>query len=236
MDEAIFGMEYGDNVVGLEGESAAGKKVNEMTLDEKKATKAIGILDPKDGLYGQSFYLPFKQLVRKTDTGSYGNNVRLNNGLVMRYAEVLLLYAEACLQSNDPAQATWAINKIRTRAGLEELPTVGMEDLKKEKMFELWLEGSRWLDLLRWGDTDRVKQAGQNVPKLFDKLHRAPKSGEIVTWQYGSEADSRFYTVASHEAIDAGATVGFKENKNEFFPYPMSELNTNPNIVQNPGY
>ena len=236
VDGAIFGMEYGDNVVGLEGESAAGKKVNEMTLDEKKATKAIGILDPKDGLYGQSFYLPFKQLVRKTDTGSYGNNVRLNNGLVMRYAEVLLLYAEACLQSNDPAQAKWAINKIRTRAGLEELPTVGMEDLKKEKMFELWLEGSRWLDLLRWGDTDRVKQAGQNVPKLFDKLHRAPKSGEIVTWQYGSEADSRFYTVASHEAIDAGATVGFKENKNEFFPYPMSELNTNPNIVQNPGY
>jgi len=235
VDDAVFGMEYGDAVVGLEGEAAAGKKVNDMTLEEKKATKAIGIADPLNGLYGQSFYLPFKQLVRAGDVGAYGNNVRLNNGLVMRYAEVLLLYAEACLQSGDNAEGAKYVNMIRERAGLTALASVDMNVLKKEKSYELWLEGSRWLDILRWDDLDRVKQAGQNVPKLYDKLHRAPKAGEQVTWQYGTEAASRFYTVASHDAIDAGATVGFTE-KNKFFPYPTAVMDKNPNIVQNPGW
>ena len=232
VDDAIYGMTYSDAVK----DEDTGKKVNEMTLAEKKATKAIGISDVKDGLYGQSFWLPFKQLVRGSDCGAYGNNIRLNNGIIMRYAEVLLLYAEACLQSNDADQAKWAINKIRERAGLDALATVDMNVLKKEKSYELWLEGSRWLDLLRWGDTDRVKQAGQNVPKLFDKLYREPKAGEQVTWENGSEADSRFYTISSHEAIDRGDKVGFVAGKNEFFPYPTSVMDKNPNLVQNPGW
>jgi hypothetical protein len=223
-------MEYGDNV--KDGE----KLVNDMTLEEKKASKAIGIADVKDGLYGQSFWLPFKQLLRKTDADRYGSNVRMNNGVIMRYAEVLLLYAEACLQSGDNGQGAWAVNQIRQRAGLAPLANVTMNDLKKEKSYELWLEGSRWLDLVRWGDTDRVKNAGQNVPKLFDKLFREPKSGETIVWENGSEANSRFYTVASHEAIDAGYKVGFVAGKHEFFPYPTAQMDKNPNLVQNPGW
>ena len=161
----------------------------------------------------------------------------MNNGVIMRYAEVLLLYAEACLQSGDNAQGAWAVNEIRKRAGLTPLGSVGMDDLKKEKMFELWLEGSRWLDLLRWGDTDRVKNAGQDVPKLFDKIHRAPQAGDQgIKWEHGSEANSRFYTVSTHEAIDAKYEVGFKAGKHEFFPYPTSEMDRNPNMVQNPGW
>ena len=230
IDDAVYGMEYGDAV------EDNGKKVNDMTLDEKKASKAIGIADVKDGLYGQSFWLPFKQLVRGSDCGSYGNNVRLNNNVIMRYAEVLLLYAEACLQSGDSAGALDAINQIRTRAGLEPAASASMDLLKKEKSYELWLEGSRWLDLLRWGDTERVQKAGQAVPKLFDKLWRAPQSGEKVVWEHGTEADSRFYTVDTHEAIDAGYTVGFKPGKHEFFPYPIAEMDKNPNMVQNPGW
>ena len=162
VDDAVYGMEYGDAVV----DDATGKKVNDLTLEQKKASKAIGIADPKDGLYGQSFWLPFKQLVRSTDAGAYGNNVRLNNNVVMRYAEVLLLYAEACLQTNDAAQAKWAVNEIQKRAGSKTISdNVDMNVLKKEKSYELWLEGSRWLDLLRWGDTDRVKKSGHQMGK-----------------------------------------------------------------------
>ncbi len=233
VDDAIYGMEYGDAVV----DEGTGKKVNDMTLEEKKATKAIGILDPKDGLYGQSFWLPFKQLVRGTDCGAYGNNVRLNNNVVMRYAEVLLLYAEACVQSGDAGSAKTVVNQIQQRAGSQTISaSVDMNVVKKEKSYELWLEGSRWLDLVRWGDTDKVQQAAQNVPKLFDKLHRSPAAGESVTWENGSEANSRFYTVATHEAIDANWKVGFKAGKHEFFPYPTSVMDKNPNIVQNPGW
>ena len=231
VDDAIYGMVYGDAV--KDGDKA----VNDMTLEEKKASKAIGISDVKDGLYGQSFWLPFKQLLRGSDCDRYGNNVRMNNGVIMRYAEVLLLYAEACLQSGDNAEGAKYVNMIRERAGLEALASVDMSVLKKEKNYELWLEGSRWLDLLRWGDTEKVKKAGQAVPKLFDKLFRAPASSDVnVTWENGTEANSRFYTVDTHEAIDSGAKVGFQEGKNEFFPYPTSVMDKNPNLIQNPGW
>ena len=225
IDDAVYGMEYNSD------------EINAMSLDEKKVSDKIGIADPEQGLYGQSFWLPFKQMVRAGDTTpAYGNNVRLNNNVVMRYAEVLLLYAEACLQSGDNAGAKDAINKIQTRAGSQTISaSVDMNVLKKEKSYELWLEGCRWLDLLRWGDTQRVAQAGQNVPKLFDKVHRAPKAGEAVTWENGTEANSRFYTVATHEALDANWTVGFKD-KHKFFPYPTSVMDKNPNLIQNAGW
>ena len=225
IDDAVYGMEY------------ANPEIAALTPEQRVTSKLVGIADVKDGLYGQSFWLPFKQLLRSTDAANYGSNVRMNNGLIMRYAEVLLLYAEACLQSGDNTQGAWAVNEIRKRAGLSELANVDMNVLKKEKSYELWLEGSRWLDLLRWGDTDRVKQAGQNVPKLFDKLHRAPQSTDQgIVWEHGTEANSRFYTVSTHEAIDAGNKVGFVAGKHEFFPYPTSVMDKNPNMVQNPNW
>ena len=224
ISDAVYNMDYSNPDIAA------------LTPEQRKTSTLVGIADVKDGLYGQSFWLPFKQLVRATDCGSYGNNVRLNNGLIMRYAEVLLLYAEACLQSGDNSQGAWAVNEIRKRAGLSTLANVDMSVLKKEKSYELWLEGSRWLDLLRWGDTERVKQAGQDVPKLFDKLFRTPGSGEKIAWENGTEANSRFYTVSTHEAIDAKYEVGFKAGQHEFFPYPISVMDKNPNMVQNPGW
>jgi hypothetical protein len=223
IDDAVYNMEYSN-------------EIDFLSLEDKKASTQIGIIDSNNGLYGQSFWLPFKQLVRGSDSSGYGNNVRLNNYTIMRYAEVLLLYAEACLQSGDSAQGAWAVNQIRQRAGLTALDRVDMNVLKKEKSYELWLEGSRWPDLVRWGDTDRVKRAGQDVPKLFDKLFRVPMSGETIRWENGTEADSRFYVVSSHDAIDAGNQVGFVPGKHNLFPYPMTEMNSNPNLVQNPGW
>ena len=237
IDDAMYGMVYGDAAGEKDADGNITKKVNDMTLAEKMASKALGIADVKDGLYGQSFWLPFKQLLRATDSGAYGTNVRLNNNVVMRYAEVLLLYAEACLQSGDTAEGAKYVNMIRERAGLAPLASVTMDDLKKEKSYELWLEGSRWLDLLRWGDTARVKEAGSAVPKLFDKLYRTPQATDVnVKWENGTEANSRFYTVDTHEAIDAKWSVGFQAGKHEFFPFPTTVMEKNPNLVQNPGW
>ncbi|MBP5336771.1 MAG: RagB/SusD family nutrient uptake outer membrane protein [Bacteroidales bacterium] len=224
ISDAVYNWEYNDPAIAA------------MTPAQREASDLVGIADPQDGLYGQSFYLPLKQLVRATDADKYGNNVRINNGVIMRYAEVLLLYAEAALQSGDAAEGAKYVNMIRERAGLAPLASVGMNELKKEKSYELWLEGSRWLDILRWGDTDRVKQAGSAVPKLFDKIHRAPKSGESPIWENGSEANSRFYMVLTHEAKDKGYTVGFVAGKHELFPFPKSVMDKNPNLVQNPNW
>lgn len=227
VDDAIYNMTYSNDAL------------NNMTLDEKKASNKVGIKDVSWGLYGQSYWLPKKQLLKATDLASYGNNVRMNNNIIMRYAEVLLLYAEACLQTNDAANAKIAINAIQTRAGAPVSATVDMDVLKKEKSYELWLEGCRMLDIKRWGDTERIKNAGQGAPRLFDKLYREPKAtDEAVTWLPGEDATTgRFYTVMTHNAREVwGDKVGYKEGKNEYFPYPIDAINKNPNLKQNPGY
>ena len=145
----------------------------------------------------------------------------------MRYAEVLLLYAEACLGTGDADYAKRAVNQIQERAGSRTVSaSVDLNVIKREKSYELWLEGCRWLDLLRWEDYDGVYNAGQDVPVLYDKIFRAPQPGESVTWLGGSE-DNRFYTVPTHGAVDAGFAVGFRDVQHKFFPIPSVVMQAN---------
>ena len=219
------------------------ESINNMSLEEKKASKKIGISDPTQGLYGNSFWLAFKQVIRAADTGGkvYGDNIRLNNYIIMRYAEVLLNYAEACIQTGDAATAKTVINQIQQRAGSKTISaSVDMEVLKREKSYELWLESCRWFDIMRWNDQTalaRLEKVGTDVPHLFDKLFRTPSSSDrSVKWENGSEANSRFYTVSSSEAKDKGFDVGFKKGKHELFPFPQTVMDKNPNLEQNPGW
>ena len=231
IDDAVYKMEYADSAL------------NAMSVEEKMKSKKVGINDPVQGLYDNSFWLAFKQVMRKADTdgNKYGDNIRLNNYVVMRYAEVLLNYAEACLQTGDQAEAKRYINMIQKRAGSKTISqTVDMDVLKKEKSYELWLEGCRWFDVMRWKDAkaiERLKNVGSDCPHVFDKLFRAPKADDRkVTWEHGEEANSRFYTVSTSAAKDAGFEVGFKAGKHEFFPYPQTVKDKNPNLEQNPGW
>ena len=232
IDDAVYKMEYADPAL------------NAMSVEEKMKSKKVGINDPVQGLYDNSFWLAFKQVMRKADTegGKYGDgNIRLNNYVVMRYAEVLLNYAEACLQTGDQDEAKRYINMIQERAGSRTISqTVNMDVLKKEKSYELWLEGCRWFDVMRWKDAkaiERLKNVGSDCPHVFDKLFRAPKADDRkVTWEHGTEANSRFYTVSTSAAKDAGFNVGFKKGKHEFFPYPQTVMDKNPNLEQNPGW
>ena len=231
IDDAVYNMEYID------------ESINNMSLEEKKASKKIGISDPTQGLYGNSFWLAFKQVIRAADTGGkvYGDNIRLNNYIIMRYAEVLLNYAEACIQTGDAATAKTVINQIQQRAGSKTISaSVDMEVLKREKSYELWLESCRWFDIMRWNDQTalaRLEKVGTDVPHLFDKLFRTPSSSDrSVKWENGSEANSRFYTVSSSEAKDKGFDVGFKKGKHELFPFPQTVMDKNPNLEQNDGW
>ena len=231
IDDAVYKMEYADPAL------------NAMSVEEKMKSKEVGINDPVQGLYDNSFWLAFKQIIRKADTdgNKYGDNIRLNNYVVMRYAEVLLNYAEACLNTGDQSEAKKYINMIQERAGSKTISqTVDMDVLKREKSYELWLEGCRWFDVMRWKDTkaiERLKNVGSDCPHVFDKLFRAPKADDRkVTWEHGTEANSRFYTVSTSAAKDAGFEVGFKEGKHEFFPYPQTVMDKNPNLEQNPGW
>ncbi len=251
IDDAVY------HTSGVKGMDYADASLNSMSVDELKVSTNVGIKDVTQGLYGQSFWLPFKNIVRASDCvadngSTHGSNVRLNNIIVMRYAEVLLDYAECCLQNGNADEAKTYINMIQTRAGAPVSATVDMEVLKKEKSYELWFEGCRFQDVLRWQDANaiaRLEKAGTKVPHLFDKLFRAPhytdgvdadgkpyKADVDITWEHGTEENSRFYTVHTHEAMDAGYEVGFKKGKHELFPYPPTVIEANPALKQNPGW
>lgn len=244
IDDAVY------QTSGIEGMYYADEALQNMPLEEKKKSTEIGISDASQGLYGQSFYLPFKHILRAsdcTDGGTHGDNGRLNNIIVMRYAEVLLNYAECCLRTGDKATAKTIVNQIQQRAGSKTVSAdVDLTVLKKEKSFELWFEGCRFQDILRWSKLDNsdydkeciahLQKQGSAVPHLFDKLFRAPQAGdENIVWEHGDEANSRFYIVHTHEAKDAGFEVGFTE-KCRLFPYPTTVLEQNPNLKQNPGW
>ncbi|MBD0254272.1 MAG: RagB/SusD family nutrient uptake outer membrane protein [Cytophagales bacterium] len=83
-----------------------------------------------------------------------------NNWRYIRYADVLLMYAEALNQTGNTTGAYPYVDRVRARAGLRPLsevmpdmsPAAFLEQLKHERVTELAGEGHRWQDLLRWGD------------------------------------------------------------------------------------
>ena len=232
-------------------------KLKNMSHDERVKSANYGISE-LGGHYGQCFWIPIKHIVRVgdavEDANTYGTVHRLNNIIIMRYAEVLLNYAECCIRTGAAAEAGDYIRQIQERAGsktvLSGSPTI--VDLMKEKSFELWFEGCRYQDLLRWNKTDgdqayvkecfeHLKAQGTHIPHLADKLFRDPSKypGDVDrVWEFskdGSDKEDRFYLFHTHEAMDAGYEVGWKE-KHALFPYPQSVIDMNPNIKQNPGW
>ncbi len=92
-------------------------------------------------------YLPSNQLI--PGRTAYGSN---KNYMVIRYAEILLMYAEALTQgaSGGSLTATQAVNLVRERAEMPILSSVTLDDVIDEKFAELGMEwGKRYYDLLR---------------------------------------------------------------------------------------
>jgi hypothetical protein len=73
----------------------------------------------------------------------------LNNKQI-RYADVLLMYAEACLGVGDAGTAKTYIDQVRDRVGLAPIAAADDAALRHERRCELAMEGHRWFDLVRW--------------------------------------------------------------------------------------
>jgi len=192
------------------------------TREDKEKDPYRGIIEPV-GLYGHEGYFHLKLIASASDIkdGMYSDT----NFLIMRYAEVLLMYAECCAHTNDNDGLQY-LNMIQQRAGSQTISSsLTLDAVKKEKQFEMWMEGCRFIDLVRWGEAaGKLANNGDSVPSLKDKFATefSGKHEGFVDW---SDAD-----------VNSGKEHGFKAGKHELYPFPFSELSINENIVQNPGW
>jgi tetratricopeptide (TPR) repeat protein len=230
-------------------------KLASMKHADRVKNDLIGIKAGRKGHYGQSFWIPMKHVIRVGDAeeagGTYSTVHRLNNIIIMRYAEVLLNYAECCVRNGKNDEAKKYVNMIQERAGSKTVSSsVDLVTVKKEKAWELWFEGCRYQDLMRWSKIDNdaftaegiehLKNQGKYVPNLCDKLAEKPADVEgidlnSVVWENGDEANSRFFIHHTHDAMDKGFQVGWQE-KHRLFPYPQSVMDNNPELHQNEGW
>lgn len=156
-------------------------------------------------------------LLKMVDTTRYGLNGDADNDWIfIRYAEVLLNYAEAQNEASGPDASVYdAINKVRARSGQPLLSGLSQEQMRErirnERRVELSFEEHRFFDVRRW----KTGSTYFNAPVY--KVQITNNSGTLL-FSFPKWED-RIY----------------QEFQN-LMPIPQSEIDKNPKLVQNPGY
>ncbi|WP_162054450.1 RagB/SusD family nutrient uptake outer membrane protein [Pontibacter pamirensis] len=168
-------------------------------------------------IYGQTFAQRygldddrawFRKFANDAEPGRTGEGFRsANNYRFIRYADVLLMYAETLNQLGRTQEAYQYVDRVRQRVNLPPLSEVRPnmtqeqfhEQIKHERVTELSGEGHRWNDLDRWG--------------YFESQE---KLNELI------ERDPAFET--------------FMLDRHRLLPLPQRDVDINPNLVQNPNY
>ena len=196
-----------DDFVAVEG--ANGYRLNNSlkTLDQIGSELGITLKAP---VIGEGYFM-WKLRILAEERGMGNDFVYANNTIWMRYAEVLLCGAEAHMLAGNTAKATEYLNMIRRRAQAPTVGTATIDDIKREKRIELFGEGTRFQDLLRWGEGAKMAKNGDKYPQL-------EVNGQVTWVSCGNPA------------------FGFKAGKHEHLPYPATEIRLNSEIKQNPGY
>jgi hypothetical protein len=143
------------------------------------------------------------------------------NFILIRYADVLLTYAEAKIETGQIDATVYdAINRVRQRGDVKLPPiTPGKSQaelrriVRHERMVELAMEGLRFFDLRRWKTAHEVMQGPIPGMRYIRK-----GEGEVSTLTYG------------------GVVRSFNPQRDYLWPLPSQEVVLNPKLTQNPGY
>lgn len=158
---------------------------------------------------------------------------------VIRYAEVLLIYAEATYEKDgsiSDADLDKSINVLRQHVNMPDLTNAfvtanGLDmltELRRERTIELAFEGFRREDLLRWKEAENV----------------LPNDIKGVKW-VGTEFETHFpdIIVGEHIKVDnegfiivESSSIRNFQSKHYLFPIPLKQIQLNSNLTQNPGW
>lgn len=157
------------------------------------------------------------------------------NFILIRYAEVLLIYAEAKIEQNKLDQSVYdALNTIRSRPSVmmpvietgksqAELRSI----LRRERKIELAYEGQRYHDINRWKIAEHVMPGPvRGRPRRDWNAVETPTIDQYGNPQYSSEIS--FYRNPANRV--------FNTSRDYLLPIPQTEMDINENLVQNPGY
>jgi starch-binding outer membrane protein, SusD/RagB family len=190
--------------------------VNQFAANDQRGNHGTFMISPYTDASGRTitWALPdgaaFDKYLDETSTQNMtarGWAQQSNNWVVLRYADVLLMYAEAVNEGGAASGMTKeaALNAVRTRAGIAAIGTLSQavfrDSVRLERRREFVFEGSRWFDLSRWG--------------ILDATIRA-KTAEVATLYPG---ETSVHGVTSN-----------------LMPVPQSELDINPKLTQNAGW
>lgn len=174
--------------------------------------------------------------------------------IIARYADVLLMYAEARIELNDIDQSVLnAMNEVRARAyGVNattgiypKITTTDQAGLRKilriERRMEFAQEGPlRYMDLIRWKLAEKV--LNKPIYGLLDAASLKTKIVKAGLWFFPSTPEIDEDGIADFKPMyDAGlikivAQRAFDASKQYLWPIPSKEVLINPNIKQNSGY
>ena len=147
---------------------------------------------------------------------------------ILRYADVLLMYAEACNELSMDADARTALNEVRNRVDLADVTASGSElrkAIRQERRLELAWEQNRLYDIRRWTD--------DNGKKMISNL--MGPDGTFVKWNTDEATRDALEWDNQGEASDKGRS--FIESRDMVFPIPLYEITmSNGTIEQNPGW
>lgn len=161
-------------------------------------------------------------------------------GIIYRYAEALLNFAEAKAELGTIKQTDLdiSINKLRKRVGMPDLkldnividpnwdfPSLSsiINEIRRERRVELACEGYRWDDIARWAAADEL---------IVGKRPKGFKASQLTTNPFPVDANG--FLDPFQKAIPNG--YGFILGRDYLNSIPISELVLNPNLTQNPGW
>ncbi len=164
---------YKDSTTAL----APGSTTKHM-IDPRRDISLFSAISTDQNVYGMTFtargYNPSQIYWRKYQNDRTRANEVFNSGInyrIIRYADVLLMQAEAQNELGNPSAALPLINQVRNRVGLASLTGTFTQaemraQIRTERALELCGEGTRWYDIVRWGLLN--DQAGINDLKSRD--------------------------------------------------------------------
>ena len=174
-------------------------------------------------------------------------NTAESPAIILRYAEVLLNYAEAKAELGEITQGDLdlSINQLRDRVNMPHLmmdppmdPRYANDgvsplivEIRRERRVELFLEGFRYNDLKRWKQGKKLEIPDMGVQ--WSPENQARFEGATVQTSVDPESGKTYIDV--YKGTDWANPV-FDEAKHYLWPLPLDDLAQNPQLVQNPGY